>query len=257
MPFVTVQNQRIHYSEHRQDLSGRRLPLVLVHGAGGTLFHWPPGLRRLPDHDVYALDLPGHGRSQGPGRDDVGAYADCVRAWADAVGLARFVLGGHSMGGAIAQMFGLRYPKRLAGLVLVGTGARLRVHPSILQRIQTDKEGVAQQLVEWAHGARASAGQKRQYLQHVLAVDTEVMLGDWQACDRFDVMDQLGQLSVPTLIIAGSQDQMTPVKYARTLAEQIPDADLTVIEGAGHMMMLEQALLVTTAITGFLDRLRR
>lgn len=257
MPFVTVQNQRLHYSAHRQDINQQRLPLVLVHGAGGNLYHWPSHLRRLPDHDVYALDLPGHGRSQGPGRSTIGDYAEVVHDWAAALDLRRFVLAGHSMGGAIAQTFALRYPHRLAGLILVGTGARLRVHPAILQRIQTDKEGVARQLVEWVHGGRARAAQKRQYLRHVLAVETNVMLGDWQACDGFDIMSQLANIHVPTLIIAGTQDQMTPVKYGRYLAEHLPEADLTIIEGAGHMMMLEQPLLVTSAITGFLDRLRR
>ena len=96
--------------------------------------HWPGELRRLPDHEVYALDLPGHGRSGGPGRTDIGAYAEVVREFADALKLPAFVLGGHSMGGAIALEFALRYGSRLAGLILVGTGARLRVAPEILAR---------------------------------------------------------------------------------------------------------------------------
>ncbi|NOZ72370.1 MAG: alpha/beta hydrolase [Chloroflexi bacterium] len=257
MPFATVQNQRIHYSESRQDLGGRKPALVLIHGAGGNLFHWPPGLRRLPNHDVYALDLPGHGRSQAPGRDDIGAYAEFLRDWADVIGLERFVLAGHSMGGAIAQMFALRYPRRLVGMILVGTGARLRVHPDILHRIRTDPKGIGELLVGWVHGQRASEAQRRQYLRYFLAVDTDVMYGDWLACDRFDLMEQLSQITLPTLIIAGSQDQMTPLKYAKFMAQQLPDADLTVIEGAGHMMLLEQPLLVTSAISGFLDRLRQ
>lgn len=257
MPFALVENQRIHYSESRQDLGRRKTPLVLVHGAGGTLFHWPPGLRRLPDQDVYALDLPGHGRSQPPGRDDIGAYVEFLRAWADAVGLDRFVLAGHSMGGAITQMFALRYPRRLVGMILVGTGARLRVHPDILPRIRSDQKGVGELLVAWVHGQRANAAQRRQYLRHFLAVDADVMYGDWLACDRFDLMNQLAQISLPALIIAGSQDQMTPPKYAEFMARQLPDADLTVIPGAGHMMLLEQPMLVTSAISGFLDRLRQ
>ena len=257
MPYIVVHNQRIHYSEHRAAVGPERMPLVLVHGAGGTLYHWPPGLRRLAQHDVFAIDLPGHGRSAGPGREDIGDYADFLQDWAEALGLPPFVLAGHSMGGGIALTFALRYPQRLRGLALVATGARLRVHPDILQGIRLDKEGVGEQLVDWVHGHRASPAQRRQYLRHFMATDTDVMYGDWLACDRFDVMQQLTDIHLPALIIAGSQDRMTPVKYAAFMADSLPDADLTVIEGAGHMIMLEQPELVVGAITGFLERLQR
>ncbi len=257
MPSITLHNQRIHYSEHRSDAGSDRIPLVLVHGAGGTLYHWPPGLRRLAKHDVFAIDLPGHGRSAGPGREDVGDYADFLLDWIDALQLPPFVLVGHSMGGGIALIFALRHAQRLRGLALVATGARLRVHPDILQAIRIDKEGVGQQLVEWVHGHRASPAQRRQYLRHFLSVDTDVMYGDWLACDRFDVMQQLADIHLPTLIIAGSQDSMTPAKYASFMAEAMPDADLTVIEGAGHMIMLEQPQMVIGAVAGFLERLKR
>ena len=256
MPYITVHNQRIHYSEQRAAVGPERIPLVLVHGAGGTLYHWPPGLRRLAQHDVFAIDLPGHGHSQGPGREDVGDYAQFLWDWAEALRLPPFVLAGHSMGGGIALTFALRYPQRLRGLALVATGARLRVHPDILQAIRTDKEGVGEQLVAWVHGHRASPAQRRQYLRHFMATDTDVMYGDWLACDRFDVMQRLPDIHLPTLIIAGSQDRMTPVKYAAFMAESLPDADLTVIEGAGHMIMLEQPALVVGAMTGFLERLK-
>lgn len=257
MPYLQCDDQRIHYSEHCDDLMGQRLPLVLLHGAGGSLMHWPPGLRRLPDHDVFAFDLPGHGRSQGPGRDSIGEYAELLRICVEKLDLPGFVLAGHSMGGAIAMAFALRYPGRLRGLVLVATGARLRVHPDILNGIRADKEGVGEMLVEWVHGHRASPAQRRQYLRHFLAVDTDVMYGDWLACDRFDVVKQLPDIATPTLVIVGSQDRMTPVKYATYMADHIPDSDLTIIEGGGHMLMLEQPELVTGAILGFMDRIRR
>ncbi|RME82279.1 MAG: alpha/beta hydrolase [Caldilineae bacterium] len=257
MPYCELEGQRIHYLEHRDDLRRRHIPLVLVHGAGGSAMHWPPALRRLPDHDVYALDLPGHGRSQGPGRDDIGAYAEVVHAWAEAIGLAPFVLAGHSMGGAIALTFALRYPAHLRGLGLVATGARLKVNPQILQGLRSDREGVGRLLVEWVHGQRASPAQKRQYLRHFLAVDEDVLLGDWHACDRFDLRDHLPDIRVPALVVSGSQDKMTPATFGQYLAERLPDADLTLIEGGGHMLMLEQPVLVTQAFAGFLARLER
>ena len=138
MPTIIVTGEKLHYQFRHEIRQADGPPLVLVHGAGGNLMHWPGELRRLPGHTVYALDLPGHGKSGGAGRAEIGAYAEVVRGFAEALGLVPFVLAGHSMGGAIALEFALRYPARLAGLILVGTGARLRVAPEILAGIQDD-----------------------------------------------------------------------------------------------------------------------
>jgi len=257
MPYISVQNQRTHYSEHRADSAQESIPLVLVHGAGGSLYHWPPRLRRLAQNDVFAIDLPGHGRSQGPGRESMDDYTQFLLDWADALHLPPFVLAGHSMGGGIALTFTLQHPQRLRGLGLVATGSRLRVHPDILEAIDADKQGVGQLLVEWVHGHRASPAQRKQYLQHFLSVDTDVLVGDWLACDRFDVMHRMSEIHLPTLIITGSQDRMTPARFASYMATAISDADLTVIDGAGHMIMLEQPEMVTGAVAGFMERLRR
>ncbi len=257
MPYITVQSQRVYYSEHRDDLANQRIPLVLVHGAGGVSFNWPPGLRRLPNHDVYAIDLPGHGRSAGPGRKTIGDYSEFVMGWARAMDLSAFVLAGHSMGGAVAMLCALRYPQRFRGLVLVATAARLHVHPDILQGVSTDRESTGQTLVDWVHGRRATPNQRRQYLRHFLAQDADVLRGDWEACDQFDIRDRVSGIDTPTLIIAGSQDQMTPVKSTHHLAERMADADYTIVEGAGHMVMLEQPALVISAVAGFMARLRR
>ncbi len=184
-------------------------------------------------------------------------YADFLSDWADALQLPPFVLAGHSMGGGIALTFALQYPQRLRGLGLVATGARLRVQPDILETIRADKQGVGQLLVESVHSPRVTPTQRQQYLQHFLSVDTDVLVGDWLACDRFDVMQRLPEIHLPALVIAGSQDQMTPVKYAAFMAAALPDADLTIIDGAGHMIMLEQPEMVTSAVAGFLERLKR
>jgi pimeloyl-ACP methyl ester carboxylesterase len=110
--------------------------LVLVHGAGGTRLHWPAELRRLPEATVYTLDLPSHGRSLGKGCDTIAAYADSVAAFSHAVGIKQAVIVGHSMGSAIAMTMALDFADHVAGLVLIATGARLRVAPTILEGIR-------------------------------------------------------------------------------------------------------------------------
>jgi len=257
MPFVILNGEKLHYQHHRGALQPKASPLILVHGAGGNLMHWPGELRRLPDHEVYALDLPGHGRSGGPGRTEIGTYVEVVREFAAALKLPAFVLGGHSMGGAIALEFALRYSGRLAGLILVGTGARLRVAPEILAGVQDDIEGTTALLAEWAHGEHVDPNLQRIYLRRLREVDPQVLAGDFLACDAFDRRADVTAITVPALILCGAADRMTPVKYSQFLAAEMPDARLIILPGAGHMVMLEplSRLAVTDAVQRFLETL--
>ncbi len=258
MTTVNLDDELLHFSLHRGGLQIIAPPLVLVHGAGGNLMHWPGELRRLAGHAVYALDLPGHGRSRGTGRSEIGAYAEVVRRFADALQpeLARpFVLAGHSMGGAIAIEFALRYPGRLAGLILVGTGARLRVAPQILEGILADFAGATELLTAWAHAETTDPNLRRLYLRRLREVDPRVLHGDFLACDAFDRRADVGRIAVPTLILCGDTDRLTPAKYSQFLHEQIAGSRLMVIPHAGHMVMLEQPRAVAQAVTEFLATL--
>lgn len=98
MVYVTVAGERAFYAFYQGDVQGKR-NLVLVHGAGGSHLDWPAPLRRLKGANVYALDLPGHSRSEGTGRSSIAAYRDFLLAFLDALGLERATVVGHSMGG--------------------------------------------------------------------------------------------------------------------------------------------------------------
>jgi pimeloyl-ACP methyl ester carboxylesterase len=230
-------------------------PLVLIHGAGGSRLDWPPELRRLDGITVYTLDLPGHGRSDGRGREAIEDYAVDVVSFLDAMGIERAITVGHSMGGAIALTMALDSPERIAEMALIATGARLRVAPVILEQIPADFEAALDTITRYAWspgGASELADWGRKRLRET---GPEVLLGDLQACDRFDVMDRLDEVDVPTLVVAGSADRLAPVKYARYLSERISGTQFTLVEGAGHMVMLERPASVADAVAEFLDRL--
>ena len=252
MPWLRISEagERLYYALHRAE--GARTEVVLVHGAGGSHVHWPVALRRLPEATVYALDLPGHGRSEGEGRRSIGAYRDVVRAFLEAAGLEKAVLVGHSMGGAIALEVALRYPNRLRGLVLVGSGARLRVAPALLQGLQEDYPHAVEQLVQWLFAQGAPEPLRRAARQQLLEANPQVVYGDFLACDAFDVMQELPRVETPTLVICGTADVMTPLKYSEYLAAHIPGARLEVVPGGGHMVMLEQPEPVARAVSAFL-----
>jgi len=222
-------------------------PLFLVHGAGGTHDHWPEALRRLPGRRVIAVDLPGHGASPPPGERAVPVYARRLVDLLDALGIARAVVGGHSMGGAIALTLALEAPERVAGLLLVGTGARLRVVPGIVQAWADPARAseLAISAAGFSFGAGASPELLRAFAEGMAAVAPGVVHGDFTACDAFDVMERLGAIRAPARIVVGAEDRLTPPKYAAFLRANLPGDGLLVVPGVGHMVTWEAPDAVT------------
>ncbi|WKZ51095.1 MAG: alpha/beta hydrolase [Anaerolineales bacterium] len=246
-------NNIFHFSHGAENVSCP--PLIFIHGAGGTHLHWPPQVRRMPGQRVFALDLPGHGKSGGIGSQSVADYARAVVDFLDAVRFNTAVFVGHSMGSAVALTLALDFPQRVIGLGLVGSGARLRVAPQILENTASEATfPAAVKLVnDFAFGASALPSLKELAARQMAEIRPAVLHGDFLACNEFDVMPRLGEIAVPTLILCGGEDRLTPVKYSEFLRDRIPAARLVVFPGAGHMVMLEQPEAVAQALSDFAD----
>jgi pimeloyl-ACP methyl ester carboxylesterase len=249
MPFAAG----IHYFIHEGgDLF--RPPVILIHGAGGNYLYWPSELRRLSGYRIYTLDLPGHGRSTNVGLQSIRDYASGVVTFMDLVGLSRAVIVGHSMGGAIALILGLDHAERVVGLGLIGTGARLRVAPPVLSYTANPATfSLAVELInDWAFGPQADPHLKAVAARRMAETRPAVLHGDLLACDAFDIMDRLSEIHFPTLVLCGTEDKLTPLTFSNTLASKIPGAALQTVDGAGHMVMLEEPRRVAGALTVFL-----
>lgn len=254
MPFVTVKGVAIHYGLAAPLETSREPTVIFVHGAGGAQEQWRFQLRHLgPRWNALAVDLPGHGASQGSGYRTIGEYREFTRDLLEALGIDRAVLVGHSMGGGIAQSFALAYPSRLAAMVLVGTGARLRVHPEIFAAIRCGGLAEAGQLISrWAYSRSAMPATVAQGAEAFSRNRASVLEGDFLACDAFDVMPEIPAIRVPTLVLCGKDDRLTPMKYARFLRQRIPGAVLASVPEAGHMVMLEKPAEFNRRLAEFL-----
>lgn len=230
-------------------------PLVLLHGAGGTHLHWPPLLRRATGFRVVAFDLPGHGKSGGAARESVEDYCALLAAWADAQGVERLIVGGHSLGAAIALGFALAHPQRTAGLVLAGASARMAVSPAILHGLRDDFAATVELITQYSYGPGVEPERLEKHAAHLGAVGQTVLRADFAACDAFDVRERVGEVRVPTLILGAAQDKMTPSRRSEELHRAIAGSELHVLPDTGHMIPIEQPDATTELIAAFVEKL--
>jgi pimeloyl-ACP methyl ester carboxylesterase len=256
MPTTTT---KLYYCAHevqdQEDQAARRPPVILIHGAGGTHLSWPPQIRRLADEKIYALDLPGHGKSEGVGRQSIDEYTDDVIAFMNELKIRAAVIVGISLGGAVALTLALKYPKQVLGLGLLGSGSKLRVPPILLETLGNPNafEFAVDMVNENCFGSQTPQNLIELSKRTMLEIRPPVLLGDFLASNEFDVTSQLDKINIPTLIICGAEDKMTPLKSSELLQYGIANSQLHVLDKAGHMVMLEQPDAVADLLKQFID----
>jgi len=211
------------------------MSILFIHGAGANPSVWH--LQIVHFKGSLAVELPGH--PNGSGLRSVDDYARVVEHQIDEKGITDPIIVGHSMGGAIAIEIALRR-RELRALVLVGTGARLRVRAEFLAKVKEDYEKAAKLLAAWSVSASADPILVDRIARDLVKVKAEVTLGDFTACDRFDRMDRVGEIDCRTLVVCGEDDRMTPKKYSQYLHEKIKNSEVAIMPGAGHSVMLEK-----------------
>ncbi len=210
-------------------------------------------MRDLAEREVrsLALDLPGHGASSIARISDVGDYSRVLVEFLKAKGLQATYLAGHSMGGAVVLRSVLSNAGLARGVVLIGTGARLKVKKSILEGAKTDFERTVSEIIGYAFSPKTLTSLLEESRRSLLSCDADVLYHDFGACDRFDVFAEVKSVSVPALVICGEDDLLTPPKYSQFLHDNISDAKFSIIPQAGHMVMLEQPSAVGALISQF------
>lgn len=232
--------------------------LVLIHGSGDSSRIWRLQVEHFGPQQVFAIDLPGHG--QRPDIFSTEVQVEDYARWVHEIiskelGLQQPIIAGHSLGGAIALQMALTYPDALDGLILIGTGGRLRVHPSLLAEAREQPEAAKAHLSKLATAPTVSATTLGDIAQDQKANQQPSQLyRDLAACNTFDVLDRLYEIRLPTLIICGQEDRLTPVNYSQYVQEHIARAKLHIIEGAGHYVMRERPTAVNKIIEEWLKR---
>ncbi len=258
MATAQVDGIEISYEAVGDPTTPRGQCILYVHGTGchGRVFE-----RHMNAvagaHTPVALDLPGHGRSGGSAFRGVADHAHYAVGLAAQLGWERFVIAGHSLGGGIALAAAIYHPKQISGMLLIDTGARLRVHPTILESARLEAEGKPPIPMDprFAYAKSTPQSLIDEIETSIGERDPAVVYTDWIADDSCDFLSRLGAIETPTLAICGAEDRLTPPKYHEYLQQKMPSCRLEVIPDAGHWTYFEQPEAFDRAVLAFLDTL--
>jgi pimeloyl-ACP methyl ester carboxylesterase len=236
-------------------LDPEKSTIVFIHGAGGSSLFWQAQINGLSAHvNTVAIDLPGHGRSQGTGKNKVDEYARTVVDLIQAIDVPKPIACGFSLGGAISQLLLLDYPNRFESGILISTGSKMPVVPAFFKSIENDYNG----FVEWISKLAASKKTDRKlvspFRDDFLRCKPEITHSDFEACHRFDVSDRLPAVDVPVLVVTAEEDRLTPPDYGAFLEQQIKNASRAHIMDAGHIVPMEKPDEINKTILKFLDQ---
>lgn len=261
--YVDVDGYAVHYFHTGQttlppvvpDVSKGKL-FLYVHGAGSNGHFAHKMLDILcAAHSPLSFDFPGHGRSSGTeSLKSVAAYSDFAYMLWQALGLRPVVIIGHSMGGAIALDLALRHADMVEGLALTCTAAKFNIPDALVQTWEAVMKGrQGQPFTKVSCSPQTPQEIIQEGWMEQIKTDPRVRCFDLRACQQVDLTAQLGQINLPTLVLAGEDDATTPVAQAEELRDNIPEAQLCVIPEAGHWLPIEKPQAACDALQAFFN----
>lgn len=249
--FLTVEDRKIFAYTANRPFDATKRTIVFVHGAANDHSVWALQSRYFAYHgwNAFAIDLPGHGKSANPPCPSISAAADWVAHLLDAIGAPTADLVGHSMGSLIALEAAARHPARISRIALIGTAVPMAVSGTLLDASQANDHAAYEMINVFAHSNAAQLGGNRvpgvwmmgSAMRLMERSGDGVLHADFSACNAYaNGLEAAQKVRIPTLMILGKRDLMTPMKVARDMISKLPGVKVAALDGAGHSLMAER-----------------
>jgi pimeloyl-ACP methyl ester carboxylesterase len=257
--YLNIDNKKVYAYTANHPFDAARPTVAFIHGAAHDHSVWALQSRYFAYHgwNALAVDLPGHGKSEGKALDRIGDIADWVARVLDAAGAETASLVGHSMGSLVALESAARHPARVAKLALVGSAVPMPVSEPLLNASKANDHVAYEMINVFSHSNAAQIGGNRvpgiwmtgSAMRLMERSGSGVLHADFSACNAYgNGLEAAAHVKCPALLILGKRDQMAPMKAAQPLATKIPNVRTVVLEGAGHALMSEQPDAVLDAL---------
>lgn len=258
MPFCKIDDVKLYYEDYgMQD----QLPLILLHGVMGNSESWKPQVEHFRDkRRIVVFDLRGHGQSdKPPEKYSIKQFSEDLFSFMKNLEIEKAIIAGHSMGGMIALKFALDHQEMVERLILIDTAAKVSFGRKLLLSISKflmniSYESFVRRYISITLRKSYSQSELEKAQEKVLKTPKYVAKSCFAAIKDFDVTSELASIQVPTFIVHGSEDTQQPLSQAKYMKGHIPEAELVIIEGAGHAAVIESPEKIWEAIEQFIRK---
>jgi pimeloyl-ACP methyl ester carboxylesterase len=242
------------------EIDTKKPTILLMHGSGLSHIVWSlhEQFYVAQGFNVLAIDLPGHGNSEGPALKSIQEISDWVKKLMNEINIKTITFVGHSQGSLVGIDFGSRYPELINKLVLVSGSYRMPVNQDLIDLAEAGDEKAVLLMMKWGYeGSKAFIGgnpvkkiiNSSREIREILAVDLN-------ACNNYkDGKESLEKINCPTLCIFGDLDKMVPLEVGNKMAAMIKNSEKKVINNCGHMIIFERAFEMRKLVKEFVTKL--
>lgn len=257
LPFVQTKTGRTRYllADDDRGETKDRVATVLVHGSGGRANVWLPVMPLFKKIRPIAVDMPGHGESEGALCNSVKESAAFIEDFRKAMGLDRIVVIGHSLGGAFAQHYAYDYPAACHAIVISNSGLSFLGNLERIQKVERDWEGCIDYYALGQVSRKASKEVLAASYEMVRDRDPKILHHDLLQCRGWTSRDWIAQVKTPALIVSAFEDEMTPLDRAMELYSLMPNVQMSIISPCGHSPMLEHPIRFAATVDAFVEEL--
>jgi len=252
-------NKKVFVSDAGQCMDKNKDTIVLLHGSGLSHIVWSLTEQYLSNqnYNVLAIDLPGHGNSEGKSLKSIEEISDWLEKAFSKLNISKITIIGHSQGCLEALEYYSKYPKRVKNLIFVGGSYRMPVNQNLIDLAEDGDNQAVKLMMKWSYenSKKFIGGNPVQKIINSSREIREILAIDLVACNNYkNGSEALKSINCPTLFIFGELDKMVSLENGKKFAELIPNSKIHTIKDCGHMIMFEKAFEMREKISGFLKK---
>jgi len=256
---IEIENKSVHASDAGQGVDSSKDTIVFLHGSGLSHIVWSLSEQFFSskNFNVLSIDLPGHGNSEGPCLDSIEKIIEWLEKVFDKLNLKNLIIVGHSQGCLEAIEYSFKYKKRLKKMVLIGGSYRMPVNKDLIDLASNGDSDAVKLMMKWSYegSKKFIGGNPVEKIINSPRDISEILAVDLIACNNYsNGYDAAKAINCPVLLVFGELDKMVNIEAGKKFANLVKGSETHIINGCGHMIMIEKAFEMREKVLEFLKK---